>query len=140
MNPLQLRDIWGREIAKNDGVARIECQSWMSRATLDIIGLAGKLLYPTCHHHVFLKLKSLGFNYKFNALSGDPERNELMNSFSTLIKAGQSISVIPSLRALYPALRFLVRIGIVTSLFHPLIFTLDYSRHQTTLQGPRLLL
>ena len=44
-----------------------------------------------------------------------------MNSFSTLIKAGQSISVIPSLRALYPALRFLVRISIVASLFYHLI-------------------
>jgi hypothetical protein len=45
VKPLQLRDIWSREIVKHDGEARIECLSWMSRATLDIIGLAGKLSY-----------------------------------------------------------------------------------------------
>jgi hypothetical protein len=50
VKPLQLRDIWSREIAKQDGVARIECLTWMNRVTLDIIGLAGKLSYPTCHH------------------------------------------------------------------------------------------
>ena len=71
---------------------------------------------------MFLKLKSPGFNYKFNALSDDPEKNELMKAFSTLTKAGQIISVIPSLRAMYPALRFLVRVGIVTSLIYHLIY------------------
>ena len=50
MKPLQLRDIWSSEIVKQDSEARIECLSWMSRVTLDIIGLAGKLSYPTCHH------------------------------------------------------------------------------------------
>jgi len=60
----------------------------MSRVTLDIIGLAG-------------------FNYKFNALSTDPEKDELMKAFSILTGQGQRISVIPSLRAMYPALRFL---------------------------------
>ena len=89
---------------------------------------------------MLLKPKSSGFNYKFNALSVDPEKNELMKAFSTLIGGGQVISVIPSLRAMYPVLRFLVRIGTVTSSFHRLISTLDYSQHQTTAQGPRLLL
>jgi hypothetical protein len=102
----------------------------MSRATLDIIGLAGKLSSATCQH-VFLKLQSPGFNYHFNALSGDPDKNELMQAFTTLTRAGQRLSIIPTLRAMYPALRFLVRIGIVFSPFYHL-FTLDYSRHQTT--------
>ena len=62
-------------------------------------------------------LKSPGFNYKFNALSGDPENNELMKAFSTIFKAGQKLSVIPVLKAMYPALRFLVRISIVASQF-----------------------
>ena len=62
---------------------------------------------------MFLELKYSGFNYNFNALSGDPEKNELMKAFSTLTRAGQVISVIPSLRAMYPALRFLVRIGLL---------------------------
>ncbi|KAF8805907.1 cytochrome P450 [Phlegmacium glaucopus] len=39
---LELRDIWRTEIAKHDGIGPIECLSWMSRTTLDIIGLAGK--------------------------------------------------------------------------------------------------
>jgi hypothetical protein len=71
---------------------------------------------------LFLKLKSPGFNYKFNALSSDPEKNELMKAFSSLFKAGQKLSVIPALRAKYPALRFLVRIGVVASLFYHLIY------------------
>ena len=70
----------------------------------------------------FLNLKSPGFNYKFNALSGDPEKNELVNAFSTIFKAGQKLSVIPALRATYPALRFFVRIGIVTCPFYHLIY------------------
>jgi hypothetical protein len=85
----------------------------MSRTTLDIIGLAGELSYSTCHHRAVAKLKSLGFNYKFNALSGDPENNELMRAFSTIFKAGQKLSVIPSLKAKYPALQFLVRISLL---------------------------
>ena len=82
---------------------------------------------------MFLEPKSLGFNYNFNALSSDPEENELMKAFSTLTGAGQGIGLITSLKAIYPALRFLVRIGIVTSPFHHLIFTLDYSQHQPML-------
>jgi hypothetical protein len=67
-------------------------------------------------------LKSPGFNYKFNALSGDPENNELMKAFSTIFKAGQKLSAIPILKAMYPPLRFLVRIGIfIISPFYDLI-------------------
>ncbi|KAF8802410.1 cytochrome P450 [Phlegmacium glaucopus] len=85
---LELRDIWSAEIAKHDGAGPIECLSWMSRTTLDIIGLAG-------------------FNYNFNALTSDPEKNALMKSFSTIFKAGAKPSVIPILKAMYPPLRFL---------------------------------
>ena len=70
--------------------------------------------------------KSPGFKYNFNALSGDPENinpenNELIKAVSTIFTAGQKLSAIPVIRAIYPALRFLVRIGIVTSPFHYLI-------------------
>ncbi|KAF8802406.1 cytochrome P450 [Phlegmacium glaucopus] len=85
---LELRDIWSTEIAKHDGVGPIECLSWMSRTTLDIIGLAG-------------------FNYNFNALTSDPEKNALMKSFSTIFKAGAKPSIIPMLQAKYSPLRFL---------------------------------
>jgi hypothetical protein len=62
-------------------------------------------------------MKSSGFNYKFNALSGDPENNELMKAFSTIFKAGQKISAIAALRAMYRPLSFLVRINIFTSYY-----------------------
>ena len=68
-------------------------------------------------------LKSLGFNYKFNALSGDQENNELMKAFSTMFKAGRKPSVIPAIRAMYPVLSFLVRTGIITTSFYHLICT-----------------
>ena len=71
----------------------------------------------------FLKLKSPGFNYKFNALSGDPGKNELMKAFSSIFKGGQKPSVISALKAMYPALRFLVSICIITSPFHHLIYS-----------------
>ena len=45
-----------------------------------------------------------------------------MQAFSTIFKAGQRPSVIPALRAIYPVLRFLVRIGIVTTPFYFLIY------------------
>jgi hypothetical protein len=71
---------------------------------------------------LFLNLKSPGFNYKFNALSSDPEKNELGKAFSSIFKGGRKLSVIPTLRAKYPALRFLVRIDIVTSQSYHLIY------------------
>ena len=86
----------------------------MSRATLDIIGLAGKLSYPTCHHRaVFKNLKCPGFNYNFNALTTDPEKNELQKAISSVFKAGQKPSLLPTIKAMYPILHLLVRIGIV---------------------------
>jgi hypothetical protein len=81
---------------------------------------------------LFLKPKYPGFNYKFNALSGDPKKNELMKAFSTIFKAGQKPTIIPTLKAMYPALRFLVCVGIVTGPFYDLIH-IGYSRHQTTM-------
>jgi len=84
---LELRDIWSAEIVKHDGVGPIECLSWMSRITLDIIGLAG-------------------FNYKFNALTLGPAKNELLKSVSNIFQAGQTPTIIPTLRARFPVLRF----------------------------------
>ena len=87
-----------------------------------------------------LHLKTLGFNYNFNALSGDPEKNELMKAFSTIFKAGQKLSFIPVLRAMSPAFRFLVRISIVASPCLSSNLQLDYSRHRMTLHRAKLLL
>lgn len=72
-----------------EGKGRIEVMSWLSRMTLDVIGLAG-------------------FNYEFNALSSEPKSNELNNAFSAIFRAGTSKGIIPVLRNLIPALRWLV--------------------------------
>ena len=38
----QLRDIWATEVAKQgEGAVRIDALSWLSKTTLDVIGLAG---------------------------------------------------------------------------------------------------
>ena len=85
------------------------------------------------------RLKSLGFNYKFDSLSSDAEtENELMKSFSTLLKTGANLDVISMLKAMYPALRFLVRINIFPS--SSSLFNLQYSRHEGRLTEKKLLL
>ncbi|KDR83061.1 hypothetical protein GALMADRAFT_238857 [Galerina marginata CBS 339.88] len=85
---IQLRDIWAAEVAKSDGKGRVEVLSWLSKMTLDVIGLAG-------------------FNYKFNALSTDSEKNELNEAFTTVFASGTGRTFVHILRALFPALRFL---------------------------------
>ena len=112
-----MRDIWRTEIAKHDGVGAIDGLAWMTRTTLDIIGLAGKLSHSACHRVAVTKAKNiLGFNYKIDSLSNDAEtENELMKSFSTILRTGAKLDVISMLKAIYPALRFLVRINILPS-------------------------
>jgi len=39
---IELRDVWDSQITTEGGVARIDALSWLSRTTLDVIGLAGK--------------------------------------------------------------------------------------------------
>jgi hypothetical protein len=44
----KLRDIWASEIEQNDDKpTRIDVLSWLSKATLDVIGLAGTCSVPT---------------------------------------------------------------------------------------------
>jgi hypothetical protein len=45
---LQLRDLWLKEIAKNGSKGRIDVLSWLSKTTLDIIGLAGIAFFVIC--------------------------------------------------------------------------------------------
>jgi hypothetical protein len=40
---IKLRDIWMSKIAADGGAARIDILSWLSKMTLDVIGLAGIL-------------------------------------------------------------------------------------------------
>jgi cytochrome P450 len=85
---LELRDVWAEESRKTGGTVRIDVLSWLSRMTLDVIGLAG-------------------FNYKFNALSNGPQKNELNQAFDTVFRAGNTFSITPMIRGMVPALRFL---------------------------------
>lgn len=68
--------------------------SYLSRATLDIIGLAG-------------------FNYEFNALhpiskDGKREENELSGAFARLFRAAGSHKVLGFLQAWFPVFRMIV--------------------------------
>ncbi|KAJ7272844.1 cytochrome P450 [Mycena rebaudengoi] len=86
---LQLRDMWMAQATRNGGVARVDILSWLSKATLDIIGLAG-------------------FAYKFNSLNAENEtvKNELADAFTTIFKAETRMNPIDILRNLMPIFRF----------------------------------
>ncbi|KAI5118119.1 hypothetical protein M0805_008028 [Coniferiporia weirii] len=83
---LQLRDIWKSEFKEEKDTQRIEVLSWLSRTTLDIIGLAG-------------------FGYKFDALNVNQEPNELNKAFSTLFNATGAFSYLQILQSLFPVFR-----------------------------------
>ncbi|KAF7375729.1 hypothetical protein MSAN_00462400 [Mycena sanguinolenta] len=88
---IQLRDIWATQVAKSDtGVARVEVLSWLSKATLDIIGLAG-------------------FNYKINALGAEEGAapNELAEAFETLFAAESGFSVMRFFQTRFRILRYI---------------------------------
>ncbi|TFK60962.1 cytochrome P450 [Pluteus cervinus] len=85
---VQLRDAWAAEITKQGGIGKIEALGWLSKTTLDIIGLAG-------------------FHYHFNNLGESSEPNELNDAFSFLFKANTTMAILPMLRAIIPPLRIL---------------------------------
>ncbi|KAJ3512993.1 hypothetical protein NLJ89_g3199 [Agrocybe chaxingu] len=87
---IELRDIWLTESQK-DGNSRIDVLSWLSRMTLDVIGLAG-------------------FNYKFDALAAsDPEKNELNQAFSVLFRSRSRITLRTILDTMVPWLRPIIK-------------------------------
>ncbi|KDR81977.1 hypothetical protein GALMADRAFT_240373 [Galerina marginata CBS 339.88] len=87
---LELRDMWTREIQKQqlDGAAMVDSLSWFSRLALDVIGIAG-------------------FNYNFDSLSDDPEKDEFGRAFSVTSKMGRNMNVMAILKYLIPAISFL---------------------------------
>ncbi|KAF9534062.1 cytochrome P450 [Crepidotus variabilis] len=84
-----MRDIWLEESQKPENKGRIDVLSWLSRMTLDVIGLAG-------------------FNYHFNALTNDPEQNELNQAFSQIFRARSRMSLVNLGRTLFPSLRYIL--------------------------------
>ncbi|KAF8206820.1 cytochrome P450 [Mycena galopus ATCC 62051] len=87
---IQLRDIWAAQAIKSDGVARVEVLSWLSKATLDIIGLAG-------------------FNYKIDALGAEEGAppNELAEAFEAVFAGEKEFHVGKILRFILPILRIM---------------------------------
>ncbi|OBZ66432.1 hypothetical protein A0H81_13683 [Grifola frondosa] len=63
---IQLRDVWRSEINKQGKPARIEVRDWLSKMTLDVIGLAG-------------------FNYTFDALDTTKTPNDLTVAFQEML-------------------------------------------------------
>ncbi|KAJ7494426.1 cytochrome P450 [Mycena galericulata] len=86
---LELRDIWAVQAAHAGGAARVDALSWLSKATIDIIGLAG-------------------FNYDFKALSSmDSESTEFGAAFSAIFKAGTMQTPFRVLQMFFPPLRLI---------------------------------
>ncbi|KAJ6529281.1 cytochrome P450 [Mycena capillaripes] len=80
---IELRDIWATQAV--NGTVRVDALSWLNKATLDIIGLAG-------------------FNYNFNSL-GAEQPTELAKAFAAISQASTKLSALHILQALVPALR-----------------------------------
>lgn len=85
---IQLRDLWASEANRQGGIGRIDVLSWLSRMTLDVIGLAG-------------------FNYTFDALNENATPNELNQAFSTIFHSGTNNRTVMVLRAISPVFRYL---------------------------------
>ncbi|KAJ7271259.1 cytochrome P450 [Mycena rebaudengoi] len=85
---IQLRDVWLGEAAKNGGVGNVNAVSWLNKATLDIIGLAG-------------------FNYKFNSLDPSAARDEFDEAFSTITST--QVGFMSLIKAHFPVVRAIPR-------------------------------
>ncbi|KAF8065363.1 cytochrome P450 [Lyophyllum atratum] len=80
---IQLRDIWSATATNADGSGRVDALSWLRRAALDVVGLAG-------------------FNYDFDALSDNPKPKEVTPAFSTIkSREGFSMGVLSLLGKFY---------------------------------------
>jgi hypothetical protein len=100
----QLRDQWIKESTKEGSNGRVEILSWLSKMTLDVIGLAGACL-PLFLYSLYPNFL-IGFNYSFDALSD--KKSELNEAFSTIFRSGTRLSLIPIIKGMFPALRWLV--------------------------------
>ncbi|KAJ7261008.1 cytochrome P450 [Mycena rebaudengoi] len=78
---IQLRDVWLSEAAINGEVETVDVLSRISKATFDIIGLAG-------------------FNYKFNTLDPSAARDEFGEAWGTLISS--RVGVMSLIKAYFP--------------------------------------
>lgn len=88
----QLRDIWIDKItassASNAGV-EMEVMSWLSRATLDIIGIAG-------------------FAHQIDALQNGEQADQLSSEFSKMLEYTTNQPLLSMIRERVPPLRWIV--------------------------------
>ncbi|KAJ7753000.1 cytochrome P450 [Mycena metata] len=84
---IELREIWGERTATGSGTTRVDGLSWLNKATLDIIGLAG-------------------FNYNFNSLRAQ-QPTELATAFSAVMEASAKVDLIRVIQGLVPILRII---------------------------------
>jgi hypothetical protein len=91
----QLKDRLLEQIAASPqpGQAKVEITSWLSRATLDIIGLAG-------------------FNYSFDALKYGEGSNELGHAFAQIFNSAKHAKLVNALKVRIPILRGIVRFSL----------------------------
>jgi hypothetical protein len=84
----QLRDAWATQLGEKETVD-LDVVDWLSRCTLDIIGLAG-------------------FGYAFDALAGSGAPNELLSAFSTIFGASSPSALVTMLNLVIPGFRHVV--------------------------------
>ncbi|KAG8213983.1 cytochrome P450 [Butyriboletus roseoflavus] len=80
----ELRDKWfellDKPPAREEGI-EIDVCHWISRATFDVIGLAGETLLGSC---IQQSNKSIGFDYHFNAIQN--ESDELFSAYKEMFE------------------------------------------------------
>ncbi|KAH7910376.1 cytochrome P450 [Hygrophoropsis aurantiaca] len=87
---IKLRDtLLSSVITDTSGEAkRVDIMPWLSRMTLDVIGLAG-------------------FNYEFNALDMNEKPNELSQAFEATVNSSEGLDRFSSLQQIFPLLRYI---------------------------------
>ncbi|KAJ7064391.1 cytochrome P450 [Mycena belliarum] len=105
---LQLRDLWAAQASQNSGVARVEVFSLLSKATLDIIGLAGaqtRVLPPAISINLFQDSTTTSTPLARKAKKSPMSSLRLSRRSSTprLTQMGP----FRSLQGLYPLLRYI---------------------------------
>jgi hypothetical protein len=90
----QLKDCLLEQIAASPqpDQATVEITSWLSRTTLDVIGLAG-------------------FNYSFDALKFGQDSNELGYAFAQVFNSTKNMKLINAIKGRIPILRGIVRLS-----------------------------
>jgi hypothetical protein len=89
---LQLREIWADLVSKSsrkDGRLRLDAYTWLNKAGLDIIGLAGNSIATLAIFRVVAHFElHTGFNYTFDSLhSGDETKHPIYAAFRSIVTA-----------------------------------------------------